>query len=225
MICPKCGYDNPGGGYCQKCGSPLPAQSAPVYQPPTPKRKGKKMLIGAILAVVVVVAVILVAVMFVLPKAAQTSPQAAMDAYFDGVKNHNAAQIIDSTVMHFDTANRSKLMSELNSSWDSITMTDVEIVSSEQISMSDIPADIKLDMTNYTMALENIYQITIQESQFQKVTIKQSNSSTDTNTSTTYVLFTKVDGKWYLSIYVNYSLADWAADRSMSDKGYHIPGA
>ena len=219
MICPKCGFDNPSGSFCGQCGSPLPAQSSPVYQPPTPKRNSNKMLMVAIVAIVIVVAVVLAAVMFVLPKTAQSSPEATMETYFDGAKNHNAAQILDSTVMHFDTANRSLLISDLNSSWSNMNVTNVEIVSSEGISNSNVPADIKLDVTNFTTAVQNAYHITIQESQFQKVTVKWTNSSTDSYTSTSYVLFSKVDVKWYFDIIVSYSVDDWAADRSKSDQG------
>jgi hypothetical protein len=225
MICPKCGFENPNGGFCGNCGSVLPVEPASIYQPPTPKRKGKKMLMVAIVAVIVVVAVVLAAVMFVLPKGSQSSPSAAIDAYFDGVKSHDAAKMVDSTVMHFDTANRSILLSSLNISSSNMAMTNITIVSTEDISTSDVPADIKLDVTNFTNALQKAYSITIQDSQFEKITIKQTNSSTDSFSSTAYVLFSKVDGKWYFDLYVSYSEAEWEADRSMTDKGWgYFPG-
>jgi hypothetical protein len=220
MICPKCGFDNPIGSFCGNCGSALPAQPASIYQPPTPKRKGKKMLTVAIVAVIVVVAVVLVSVMFVLPKGSQSSPSAALDTYLDGVKSHDAAKIVDSSIMHFDTANRTILMSSFNLSWSNMTTTNITIISTEDISMSNVPADIKVDVTNFTNALQNAYSITIQDSQFEKITIKQTNSSTDSFNSTDYVLFSKVDGKWYLDLSVSYTQAEWAADRSMTDKGW-----
>jgi hypothetical protein len=216
IICPKCGFDNPIGSFCGNCGSALPAQPASIYQPPTPKRKGKKMIMVAIVAVIVVVAVVLAAMMFVLPKASQSSPSVAIDTYFDGVKSHDAAKIVDSTIMHFDTANRTILMNSFNLSWANMTMTNITIVSTEDISMSNVPADIKVDVTNFTNAFQKAYSITIQDSQFEKITIKQANSSTDSFSSTAYLLFSKVDGKWYFDIYVSYTPAEWAADRSMT---------
>ena len=86
--------------------------------------------------------------------------------------------------------------------------------------MSNVPADIKVDVTNFTNALQKAYSITIQNSQFEKITWKQTNSSTDSFTSTAYSLFSNVDGKWYFDLYVSYTPEEWAADRSMTDKGW-----
>jgi hypothetical protein len=200
--------------------------AAPVYQPPAPRPKSKKTLMIAIVAVVLVVVVVLAAVMFVLPKAAQSTPGSALNAYFDGTKERDAAKIIDCTIMHFDTTNRSLFITSLTDQLENLSEFNVSLVSMEDISMSNVPADIKLDSMNFTTALQNRFLITIQDSQFVKVTIKQTNSSTDSYTSTTYVLLIKVDGKWYLNIYANYSLSDWATDRSMSDRGYSpFPGS
>ena len=83
-----------------------------------------------------------------------------------------------------------------------------------------MPIDIKVDVTNFTNVLQKVYRIAIQDSQFEKVTVKQTNSSTDSFNATAYVLFSKIDGIWYLDLYVSYTPAEWAADRSMTDKGW-----
>jgi uncharacterized membrane protein YvbJ len=220
MICPNCGFENPDGSFCGNCGSSLPAHAASIYQPPTPKRKGKKVLMVAVIAIIVVVAVVLAAVMFVLPKDSQSSPSAAIDTYFEGVNDHDAARIMDSTIMHFDTANRTILMNSFNSSWSNMVSANITVISTEDVSTSNVPVDIKVDVTNFTNVLQKVYKIAIQDSQFEKITVKQTNSSTDSFSSTAYVLFSKVDGKWYLDLYVSYTPAEWAADRSMADKGW-----
>ena len=219
MICPNCGFDNPGGSFCGKCGTPLAVQAASVPQPPTPKPKNKKMMI-AIVAVVVVVVLVLAAVMVILPKNDQSTPTSALTNYLDGVKGKDAYKIIDSTIMHFDTANRTFLASNLTSQWTNTSMINVTITSSADIPMSSAPANITRDVTNFTNALQKMFSITVQESQFVKVTIKQTNSSTDYYSSTAYLLTSKVDGKWYFDMIVSYTPSDWAKDRSMNDVGW-----
>jgi hypothetical protein len=215
MICPKCGFDNPGGSFCGKCGSPLPAQSAPVYQPPAPKPKNKKMLMMAIAAVVVVIVVVLAAVFVFMPKASsQSAPQSTLSTFLDGASSNDAAKLIDATILHFDTANRSLYLSSMTGA--NITMYDVEIISMEDIPVSSAPADIKKDVTNFTNAIQAHFGITIQESQFVKATVK---NTSDSDTMTSYLLLSKVDGKWYFDIFANYLADDWAKDRSMGDKG------
>jgi len=224
MICPNCGFDNPSGSFCGKCGASISA-GTPAAQAPMPKPKGKKTLFVAIAAIVIVVAVVLAAVLVFLPKTDQANPEAALTGYFDGAKNHDAIRIVDSTIMHFDTANRSLLISSLNSSWSNMTFNNVTITNTEAISSSSVPADIKLDVTNFTNYLQNKFQLTVQESQFLKVTMTQTNSSTDSYSATTYTLFSKIDGKWYFDIYVSYSTIEWAADRSYGDRGgFNFPG-
>ena len=219
MICPKCGFDNPNGSFCGNCGESLGGPIVSVSRSPRPRSKSKNMII-VIVAIFTVVAVVLAAVMVMSPKdSTQSSPSTAIDTYLDGVKSHDAAKMVDSTVMHFDTANRSIIMNSLNISWSNGAMANITIVSMEDISMSNVPADIKLDVTNFTNALQKAYSINIQDSQFEKITYKQTNSSTDSFTLSAYSLFSKVDGKWYFDLYVGYTQAEWAADRSMTDMG------
>ena len=216
MICPRCGFDNPGGSFCGKCGAQLAVQAAPVYQPPAPKPKSRKMLFIAIIAVVVVVAVVLAAVLVFLPKTDQSTPQSALTNYLDGAKERDANKLLDSTIFHFDSANRSMYIENMTAQWENMSMDDVTVVSMVDISMSNTPADIKLDVTNLTTNLQKKFGITIQESQFVKATIKENNSA---DPEITYLLLSKVDGKWYFDIFLSYSTEDWAADRSMGDRG------
>lgn len=82
-------------------------------------------------AVIVVVAVVLAAVMFVLPKDSQSSPSAAIDTYFEGVNDHDAAKLVDSTIMHFDTANRTIIISSFNSSWSNMIGANITLIGTE----------------------------------------------------------------------------------------------
>lgn len=223
MICPNCGFDNPNGSFCGNCGSSLPAQAVSIYQPPTPKRKGKKVLMVAIVAIIVVVAVVLAAMMFVLPKASDSTPESAIINYFDGAKAKDANKTLDSTILHFDTANRTGHLNNFTQSTLNVSFANITITGTEDISMSNVPADIKLDATNFTTSIQKYIKSAIQESQFVKVTMKWTNSSTDSYSMSSYQLVSKVDGKWYFDIYVSYSTSDWAADRSMTDKGL-FPG-
>ncbi len=216
MICPRCGFDNPGGSFCGKCGAQLAVQATPVYQPPAPRPKSRKMIFIAIIAVVVVVAVVLAAVLVFLPKTDQSTPQSALTNYLDGAKERDANKLLDSTIMRFDTANRSMYIENMTAQWENMSMDNVTVVSMVDISMSNTPADIKLDVTNLTTNLQKKLGITIQESQFVKATIKETSSS---DPETTYLLLSKVDGKWYFDILLSYSTEDWAADRSMGDRG------
>jgi hypothetical protein len=214
MICPKCGFDNPGGSFCGKCGSPLQAQSAPVYQPPAPKPKNKKMLM-ALAAVVVVIVVVLAAVFVFMPKASsQSTPQATLTTFLDGASSKDPAKLIDATILHFDTANRSLYISSMSGA--NISMYDVDIVKMEDIPVTSAPTDIKKDVVNFTTSIQTHFGITIQESQFVKATVK---NSSDSITMTSYLLLSKVDGKWYFDLFGNYLADDWANDRSMGDRG------
>jgi hypothetical protein len=225
MFCPNCGFDNPGGSFCGKCGSPLPAQAASIYQPPTPKRKGKKMLMIAIVAMVIVVAVVMAAVLVILPKASESTPESAMINYFNGVKEKDANKTLDSTILHFDSVNRTGHLNNFTQSTANMSFANITITGTEDISMSRVPADIKLDATNFTNTLQKYIKSTIQESQFVRMTMKWTNSSTDSYSQSTYQLVSKIDGKWYFDIYVSYTTADWTADRSMADKGWgFFPG-
>ena len=228
MICPKCGFDNPVGTICGNCGTPLAVQAAPVPQPPTPKPKNKNLIIVAVVAVIVVIVLVLATVMFVLPKSseeAQSSPDAALNMYVDSVMKHNATNFIDSIITHFDTANRTAIINSM-SQGSNMTGSNVTITATEDISPSSVPTDIKSEVTNFTNAIQRVYSISVQDSQFVKVTIKFTNSSTDSYSQTEYVLCSKVAGKWYVDPYISYSTTDWGADRSMSDRNYvnYYPG-
>jgi hypothetical protein len=223
MFCPNCGFDNPNGTFCGKCGTQLPIQAAPVPQQPMPKGKGKKTLIVAVVAVVIVVAVILAAVLVVLPKAtAQSSPQATLNSYLDGSKEQDAAKVVDSTILHFNSTYRSMFISGFANQTITSSMINITVVSMEDIPMAGVPKNITLDVTNFTNAIQSHFGIVVQGSQFVKVTIKQTNSSTDSATATTYLLLSQVDGKWYFDIFVAYSVEDWAADQSISDGGWGL---
>jgi len=217
MICPKCGFDNPNGSFCGKCGTALPQQSAPFYQPPAPKPKNNKKLLVAVAALVVVVVVVLAAVFVLTPKAAspgQSSAQSTLNTFLDGATSNNAAKLIDSTILHFDTANRALYLSAFSGA--NISMYDVQVMSMQDVSVSSAPADIKKDVTNFTTAIQNKFGITIQESQFVKATVRNSSQS---ESMTSYLLLSKVNGTWYFDIFANYSDDDWAKDRSMGDRG------
>jgi hypothetical protein len=216
MICPKCGLDNPSGSFCGKCGASLADQANPVPQPPAPKPKNKKVMIVAIVAVVVVLVLVLAAVMVMLPKNSQSTPESALTNYLDGVRQKDAYKIIDSTIMHFDTTNRSYLASNLTAQWTNTSLINITITNMEDISMSNVPANITRDVTNFTNSLQKMFSITVEESQFVKVTVKQTNSSTDSFSSMAYLLTSKVDGKWYFDMVVSYTPSEWAKDLSMS---------
>ncbi len=215
MICPRCGFDNPGGSFCGKCGAQLAVQIAPLNRPPAPGPRSRKTLFIAIVAVVVVVAVMLAAVLVFLPKADQLTPQAALTNYFDGAKEHDANKLVDNMILHFDTANRSRYIENIAAQWGNMAIDNFTVISMEDISMSNTPADIQLDVTNFTTVLRNAFGFTIQESQFVKATTKETKTSVSV---TAYLLFSMVDGKWYYDI-LSYSTDDWAEDRSMGDKG------
>jgi hypothetical protein len=205
----------------------LGAQAAPIPDP-SPKPRSKNVLIVAVVAVIVVVALVLAAVLVALPsssQAAQSTPESTMNMYLDGIRQHNATKMIDSTLMHFDAANRSTFINSLGSQSTGNYLSNISIVSMDAIALSDVPVKIEKDMTNFTTVIQKVYKVTVQESQFLKVTIKQTGSSGDSNSSTAYLLLSKVDGKWYFDLYVSYSAEDWAADRSMSEKGWgNYPG-
>jgi hypothetical protein len=223
MICPNCGFDNPSGFFCGKCGAQLPVQPAPIPQQPMPKGKDKKTLIMAVVAVVIVVAVILAAVLVVLPKAtAQSSPQATLSSYLDGSKEQNAAKVVDSTILHFNSTIRSMFISGFANQTFTSSMINITVVSMQDIPMADVPTNITSDVTNFTDAIQSHFGIVVQASQFVKVTIKQTNISTDPATATTYLLLSQVDGKWYFDIFLAYSAEDWAADQSISDGGWGL---
>jgi hypothetical protein len=186
-------------------------------------------MVVAIVSVVIVAVLVLAAVMVMLPKAgqeAQSTPESAMSMYLEGAQERNASKMIDSTLMHFDTANRTMFLVLLGAQSTGPIMMNISITGTEEIPMADVPTSIKLDVTNFTTAIQKSYSISVQESQFLKITIKQTNSSTDSYSVTSYMLLSKVDGKWYFDIYVRYSTADWAVDRSMSAKGWgNYPGS
>jgi hypothetical protein len=217
MICPKCGFDNPGGSFCGNCGESLGGPIVSISQSPRPRSKNKNLMI-AVIAIVIVVVIVLAAVLVILPKdSSKSTPQAALNEYFDGTREHDANKVVDSTIFHFDSANRSLFILNLVNQWASDSTLNISIVSMEDISMSNVPSDIKYDVTNFTTAFQSLFSVTIQESQFVKVTVKLPNSTS--NNSITYTLLSKIDGKWYFDIYFSYTLYDWIADRSMGDQG------
>lgn len=157
---------------------------------------------------------VLAAVFFVMPKASsQSTPQSTLNTFLDDAKSNDATKMIDATILHFDTANRSVYIGSMTSGY--IAMYHVEVISMEDVPVSSAPADIKMDVTNFTAVFQTLYGITIQDSQFVKVTVKNSSDST---TVTSYMLLSKVDGKWYFDIFM-YLSDDWAKDRSMGDQG------
>jgi hypothetical protein len=127
--------------------------------------------------------------------------------------------------LHFDTANRSVYIATMSGQGSNMSLSNIKIDHMEAISASDVPADIRRDVTNITPKLERLYNVVIQDSQFVKLTLTQTNSSTDSMTETVFLLVSKIDGKWYYDIFVSYSMDDWMADRSMTDQGRQLfPG-
>ena len=174
-------------------------------------------MIVAVVAIVVVLVLVLAAVMVLLPKNSQSTPESALNSYADGVQLKDAYKIIDSTIMHFDSANRTNLASNLTAQWTNTSLINITITNMEDISMSNVPANITRDVANFTNSLQKRFSITVEESQFVKVTVKQTNGSTDSTNLTTYLLTSKVDGKWYFDMIVNYTPSEWAKDLSMSE--------
>jgi hypothetical protein len=165
---------------------------------------------------VVVLVLVLAAVMVILPKNGQSTPESALNSYAEGVQQKDAYKIIDSTIMHFDSANRTNLASNLTAQWTYTSLINITITNMEDISMSSVPANITSDVTNFTNSLQKMFSITVEQSQFVKVTVKQTNSSTDSFSSIAYLLTSKVDGKWYFDMIVSYTPSEWAKDLSMS---------
>ena len=188
----------------------------PVPQSPEPKPKSKKIMITAIVAVVVALVLVLAAVMVILPKNSQSTPDSALSSYADGVQQKDAYKIIDSTIMHFDPANRTDLASNLTAQWTNTSLINITITNMEDISNSNVPANITRDVSNFTNSLQKKFSISVEDSQFVKVTVKQTNSSTDSFSSMAYLLTSKVDGKWYFDMIVSYTLSEWANDISMT---------
>ena len=223
MFCPYCGAESDGGQRCGKCGALLGEQGFPNRQPSAPKRKGKRSLLIAIVAIAVVAAFILAAVLVATPKTEASTAKATMSAYFEGTKEHNATKMIDCSIMHFDTANRSSLLDNWNGwnfLWLNASATNTSVTDLEEISTPSVPSGIMMDVMNFTDAVQDAYRITIQGSQFVKVTMKQTNSSVDFCSRTTYTLFSMVGGVWYYDIYVSYTTAEWSANCSMGDMGW-----
>jgi hypothetical protein len=220
MKCPDCGFEDSGGRFCSNCGRDGGEVLEQIIEPKASKSKMKLKLAIIAIVLIILAGVVLASIQGVnKPASLSLGPEEVLRNYYAALNSGNYTDVIDSTMTHFDNASRSTYLEIMNNQTNPVQMQySYSIQSVEDVPSANIPSDIQGDIKNLSKNIEKAYRIKIQDSIFLKVAFNESFNGNEIYNGTTYNLFQKVEGQWYLSFY-QVQTDDWINDTSQGDLG------